>query len=150
MKKTLLALVLSLTSASALAADLASGVSRINGKRHKKIVSGDVVLYVPSLGLPFAGSLAEAKCASSLAATDEVIEISKPGPADDEVKGAEKDVRAALKACPSTAAVQADAKAAKADDGCDSSSTEPVLGADGKVKGGSGTIGVGCKKKLGD
>lgn len=148
MKSTLLALLLSLASTATFAADLTSGVSRINGKRHKKIVSGDVVLYVPSLGLPFAGSLAEAKCAASLAATDEVIEISKPGPADDEVKSAEKDVRAALKACPSPAKVQADAKAAKKDDGCDSSSSEPVLGADGKVKGGSGTIGVGCKKKI--
>ncbi len=147
--KTFFIVAAFVTASQALAADgpeLTTSVVRINNKRYQKIVAGKSALFVPSVGLPLTSSLTDSLCPAGITAKDEVLEISKPTPANDEVKAAANDILARMAACKPA---EAEKPATKAGD-CANDSTAPVVGADGKVKEGTGIISTGCTKHFGN
>lgn len=146
-----LAFALALVSTTATLADtveLQSSVVRINGKRYKKVQNGASALYVPSMGTPVASSVLESVCPQTLGPSDEVLQISKPVAADDEINAASKQIVDQMAAC-TGAAAKAGETAKKTENDCDKGTVEPKIGADGKVQEGTGTIKVGCGKKFG-
>lgn len=128
------------------APELTSSVVRINGKRFKKVVAGTQTIYLPSLGLPVASSLVEALCPKTLTPSDEVLEISKPGPADAEIKAEANGILTAMSDC----AKAKDTVQPAATITCDSSPDVPQeTGKDGQrtlSSGGGASPGFRCRK----